>query len=91
MDLLVPLHIEKWEVHLTKPEPPNKLNQLKLKIMEKEQIKSLKDVKEELLTALKDAMMKYNEMTEFNGGYIQELEEAGLNIYQAIQIVKKNI
>ena len=36
-------------------------------------------------------MMKYNEMTEFNGGYIQELEEAGLNIYQAIQIVKKNI
>lgn len=48
--------------------------------MEKEQIKSLKDVKEELLTALKDAMMKYNEMTEFNGGYIQELEEAGLNI-----------
>ena len=67
------------------------LNQLNIKIMEKEQIKSLKDVKEELLTALKDAMMKYNEMTEFNGGYIQELEEAGLNIYQAIQIVKKNI
>ena len=30
-------------------------------------------------------------MTEFNGGYIQELEEAGLKIYQAIQIVKKNI
>lgn len=59
--------------------------------MEKEQIKSLKDVKEELLTALKGAMNSYNEMTEFNGGYIQELEEAGLKIYQAIQIVKKNI
>lgn len=55
------------------------------------QIKTLKVVKEELLTSLKEAMGKYNEMTEFNGGYIEELEEAGLNIYQAIQIVKKSI
>lgn len=31
MDLLVPLHIERWEVDLTKPEPSNKLNQLKIK------------------------------------------------------------
>lgn len=59
--------------------------------MEKEQIKSLKDVKKELLTALENAMMKYNEMTELNGGYIEEIEEAGLKIFQAIQIVKKNI
>lgn len=36
-------------------------------------------------------MEKYNEMTELNGGYIEELEEAGLKIFQAIQIVKKNI
>lgn len=55
------------------------------------QIKTLKVVKEELLASLKEAMGKYNEMTEFNGGYIEELEEAGLNIYQAIQIVKKSI
>lgn len=58
---------------------------------EKEQIKTLKVVKEELLTALKDTMGKYNEMTELNDGYIDELEEVGLKIFQAIQIVKKNI
>ena len=59
--------------------------------MEKNRIKELKVVKEELLASLKEAMGKYNEMTELNGGYIEELEEAGLNIYEAIRIVKKNI
>ena len=47
-------------------------------------------MKEELLAALKNAMEKYNEMTELNVGYIEELEEAGLKIFQAIQIVKNS-
>ena len=59
--------------------------------MKKNRIKELKVAKEELLTTLKEAMSKYNDVTELNGGYIEELEEAGLNIYQAIQIVKKSI
>lgn len=55
------------------------------------QSKTLKIMKEELLAALENAMMKYNEMNESNDGNIGGLEEAGMKIFQAIQIVKKSI
>lgn len=45
-------------------------------------------MKEEFIAALRVALKMYNEINEVNNGNIEGLEEVGMKIFEAIQIVK---
>ena len=47
-------------------------------------------MKEELIVALRAALKIYNKMNEDNDGNMDGLEDAGMKIFEAIQIVKNS-